>query len=441
MLLGAGPNKNVVMMVTDDQGLQAGCYGDPVIQTPNIDRLADQGTRFNHAYCTTSSCSASRSVILTGLYNHANGQYGHAHSFYNFHTHRWVKSLPLLLRQAGYKTCITGKFHLKPTDIYKFDVFAKASARHPVNMAVAAEKFIRQNHKNPFFVYYCTADPHREVRGFSNKNRPGIKSIEYDPQKIPVPPYLPDRPEIRADLAQYYQAVSRADQGVGRLLKAIEDTGHWDDTLIIFLSDNGLPFPMGKTNLYEPGARLPLVVRSPNQQKRGIATNAMVTWADLTPTILEYAGAQPPQKYQLQGRSFLSILDQTDPPGWDEIYLSHSFHETTMYYPMRVVRQRKYKYILNLVHQLPYPVSEYSVVAPTWQILLKMDNPMLGKRTLHQYYFRSQHELYDLSADPREENNLAQNPKYAHKLKTLQNKLQTWRVKTKDPWLAKHHHQ
>jgi len=441
IVLAVGPQKNVVIMVTDDQGLQVGCYGDPVIKTPNIDRLASEGTRFNYAYCTTSSCSASRSVILTGLYNHYNGQYGHQHKFHNFHTHRWVRSLPRLLRDAGYKIFLTGKYHVQPKENYPFDEYGKADARHTVNMAIAAEQFIRKYEGHPFLILYCPADPHRSNVGFANGPRDGIKSIKYDPAKIPMPPYLPDVPEIRADLAEYYESISRADQGVGRLMQALKNTGHYDDTLILFLSDNGPPYPMAKTNLYEYGARLPLVVRSPDQQKRGVVTNAMVTWADITPTVLEYAGVQPAKRHGVHGRSFLSVLEQENPEGWDEIFLSHTFHEITMYYPMRVLRSGKYKYILNLNHQLPYPVSEYSVVTPPWQYLLNHENIKLGKRTMNDYYLRPRHELYDLDADPLEENNLAENPQYAETLKELQKKLRTWQEKTKDPWLYKYKHE
>ena len=152
-----------------------------------------------------------------------------------------------------------------------------------------------------------------------------------------VPPFLPDNAEVRAEAGRVLPGRLRLDQGIGRLIAILKETGHYDDTLILYLSDNGIPFPAAKTNLYDSGSRLPLVVRSPDQDRRGIATDAMVTWADLAPTILDFADADGPD-YPLHGRSFLGVLDEEHPEGWDEVFASHTFHEITMYYPMRVIR-------------------------------------------------------------------------------------------------------
>jgi len=445
----AGPSRrkqqNVVLIVVDDQGYQAGCYGDAVVQTPNLDRLAAEGTRFTHAFCTSASCSASRSVILTGLYNHANGQFGHQHSFHNFHTHRWVRSLPVLLGEAGYRTCSIGKFHVQPREIYHFETYAnkgiKGGSRNPVGMAENARKFIERDDPRPFFLYFCTSDPHRAGRGFANeRDYPGVKRLTYDPKKIAVPLWLPDYPETRAELAEYYRAISRLDQGLGRLMQALKQTGHWDDTLVVYISDNGPPWPGAKTTLYEPGMRLPLVVRSPGQKKRGVVCHAMVTWADLAPTILDFARAKGP-KYPLHGRSFLSVLEERDPSGWDEIYASHTFHEITMYYPMRVIRTRRYKCILNLAHGLPYPFASDLYASATWQGVLRRRDKMFGKRTVQAYIHRPRHELYDLQADPHEVVNLAEDPGHPKALAELQRKLRAWQKRTKDPWIVKYRYE
>jgi len=441
LMMGANAKKNIVMMVSDDQGFQAGCYGNEIIKTPNMDKLAAEGTRFNYAFCTTSSCSASRSVILSGLYNHANGQYGHQHSYHNFHTHRWVKSLPVLLSQAGYRTARIGKYHVQPAEIYQFDTALKASSRNPVQMANAVQAFIQENdkhYKQPFFVYYCTSDPHRSGRGFANRNYPGVKRIKYDPVKIKVPYWLPDNEEVRKELAEYYESISRLDQGIGRMMEVVKETGHWDDTLIIYLSDNGPPFPGAKTTVYEPGIHLPLLVRSPDQKKKGVVTNAMVTWADLAPTVLDYADVDLPEKYKMHGRSFLPVLDETDPEGWDKIFASHTFHEVTMYYPMRVIRTTRYKYILNLANSLPYPFASDLWESPTWQGVLKRGDKMFGPRTVEAYIHQPRHELYDLKADPHEATNLADNPKYADVLRKLQAELKDWQKNTNDPWFVKY---
>jgi N-sulfoglucosamine sulfohydrolase len=438
-LLGA-KGKNVVLIVADDAGRNLGCYGDRVAKTPHLDALAAEGTRFSHAFCTTASCSASRSVILTGLQNHANGQYGHQHSFHNFNTQSFVRSLPVLLHEAGYRTCAIGKIHVQPEEVYHFDEYPNHSTlghRHTMRMAENAQEFIRQDDR-PFFLYFCPTDPHRAAKGFANEAEyKGISPVKYDPKEIEVPHFLPDQPEVRAELAEYYQALSRMDAGIGRLMQILKSTGKWNDTLVIFLSDNGIPFPGAKTTLYDPGMRLPLIVRSPDQKQKGGETAAMVTWADLVPTILDYTGAKGPS-YPLNGRSFLSTLDERNPAGWDEIFASHTFHEITMYYPMRVVRTRKHKLILNVAHPLPFPFASDLHDSDTWQGVLKRQDKKYGSRTVEAYIHRPQWELYDLEADPQEVVNLAGKPEHKETLDALRAKLKDFQQKTKDPWVVKY---
>lgn len=220
---------NIVLMVADDHGKDAlGCYGNPVIQTPALDSLAATATRFDRAFCTTASCSASRSVILSGLHNHANGHYGHQHAYHHFSAFDAVQSLPVLLEADGYRTARVGKYHLAPESVYHFQEAFKASARSPIEMADACRDFIEA--EGPFFLYFCFSDPHRgggfaeelpfQPDRFGNvpESYPGIREVTYDPTEVMVPPHLTDTPETRAEIAQYYQAISRLDQGVGKLM-------------------------------------------------------------------------------------------------------------------------------------------------------------------------------------------------------------------------------
>src|SRR5205823_5996784 len=165
----------------------------------------------------------------------------------------------------------------------------------------------------------------------------------YDPKDVVVPYHLPDQPEVREDLADYYQSCSRLDLGVGLVLDALKATKNADNTLVLFLSDNGIPFPGAKTTLYDAGVHLPLVVRRPGQ-KAGVVCSAMASWTDVAPTVLDWAGVKKPD--ELPGRSLLPALEQEKPAGWDAVYGSHQFHEVTMYYPMRMVRTLTHKYIL-----------------------------------------------------------------------------------------------
>lgn len=424
---GAAKRPNVILYVVDDQGsTDAGCYGNPVIKTPGLDDLAANGTRFTHAFCTTASCSASRSVILSGLYNHYNGQYGHQHDYHHFETFPHVRSLPSLLAEAGYRTARWGKYHVAPDEVYQFEQVIRGGS--PVQGADNCKPFIAAQSDKPFFLYFCTTEPHRPFR------REG--SDEFDPQDVIVPPYLPDSPECREELAKYYGSVQRADAGLKRLIEILRQTGRWEDTVVIYISDNGIAFPGAKTTLYEPGMRLPCVVRNPFASKTGVVTDAMVNYADMTPTILDLCSATP-KDYAFHGRSFASVLRDPKAKGWDEIYASHTFHEITMYYPMRVVRTRRYKLIWNIAHGLPYPFASDLWASETWQGVVKRGETVYGKRSVDAYLHRPRFELYDLQEDPDEVKNLADDPRHASILGEMKDKLKAFQKRTRDPWILK----
>ncbi len=441
--------KNIVLFVSDDHGCDAGCYGNPVIKTPAMDALAADGTLFIHAFCTTASCSASRSVILSGMHNHANGQYGHQHHYHHFSSFPKVKTLPVMLTEAGYRTARIGKYHVAPEEVYKFETVLKGPTRNGVQMAENCREFLAAEDERPFFLYFCTSDPHRgggrleELPGrpdrFGNttKGYPGVEEVTYTMDEVIVPPFLPDTPACRAELTQYYQSVSRVDQGIARLVKILKETGNWDNTLFVYISDHGIAFPGGKTTTYEPGLHSPCIARNPYMKKRGVKCNALVSWVDLTPTLLDFAGATP-KKPMYHGRSFLSMFDEENPQGWDEVCASHTFHEITLYYPMRVVRGRQYKLIWNIAHGLPYPFASDLWASSTFQDRYQQGpDTLYGKRTIDAYIHRPAFELYDLKADPDEVNNLAADPQYAEVLEKLQGKIKAMQQKTNDPWVHK----
>ena len=465
---------NVILYVLDDWGRDAGCFGNRVIQTPNIDALSAEGTRFEQACCTTASCSASRSVILSGLHNHMNGQYGHQHGEGHFSAFTTVRSLPVLLSGGGYRTARIGKYHVAPEEVFHFDEAFVGNSRNGIEMAENCRPWFAAKDERPFFLYICSSDPHRGLGvvasdplkpdSFGNNGKyPGITPTVYDPKDVIVPPWLPDTPEARAEIAQYYQAVSRADQGIGRLVQVLKETGHYDNTLILLTSDNGMPFPGSKTNLYEPGMHLPLIVRAPAQKQRGGTCQAMVSWVDFTPTILDFCGvkvpdappvtgsgelftgqpkrAAKPQPYLFHGRSWAGLWDEENPAGWDEVYASHTFHEITMYYPMRVIQTRQWKLILNVAWQLPYPFASDLWESATWQSVARTGESHYGGRLVGEYLQRPKYELYDKRADPQEFKNLANDPARKAVLEDLAAKLKTFQTRTRDPWVVKYEHE
>lgn len=454
---------NVVLIVADDHGTDAlGCYGNPVIKTPNLDALARDGIRFTEAFCTTASCSPSRSVILSGLQGHHNGMYGLQHQVHHFQSFDTVKSLPVLLSEAGYRTGRVGKFHLAPEAVFKFETVLSGGAandpesigRSPVEMAAAVRDFLDATDTRPFFLYFATDDPHRAnavlpngrptFATYPNPNRfgnrvqgyPGITPVVYSPEEVIVPPFLPDTPECRSELAEYYQSVSRLDQGVGQLIENLKATGKYDNTLIIYISDNGPAFPGAKTTLYDPGIRLPCIIRSPRQPKRGIVQDAMISWVDLAPTILDFVRASPP-KEGFDGRSFRPALEGGKLKGWDEVYASHNLHEITMYYPMRMVRTRRYKLIWNIANGLTFPSALDLIESPTWISAEKSGTGKYGRRLITDFLHRPRFELYDLQHDPDEVNNLADDPASQSVKDELIARIKAFESRTRDPWINK----
>lgn len=464
---------NIVLIVADDHGTNdLGCYGNAAVKTPNLDYLASEGIRFTKAHCTSASCSASRSVILTGLYNHANGHFGHQHHYHHFSAFDHVYSLPVYLEKlAGYHTGRIGKYHLAPEKVFHFQDVMHANQRNPVAMADSCVSFIQENKKHPFFLYFCTSDPHRaqpvndqplapDSFGNIKGGHVGVEESYFTTEDVIVPPYLPESGACREELAQYYQSVARVDYGVGKLFTHLKDAGVWDNTVIIYISDNGIAFAGAKTTMYQPGINLPCLIKNAGGANAGEISDAMINWADLTPTILDLAGVLPEANAlmkervddpemnwnntaneTLQGRSFKSVLENVHAAGWDETYASHTFHEITMYYPMKSVITRKFKLIWNIAWQLPYPHASDLWASSTWQVALKNGTGMYAGRSIADFTHRSEFELYDLEKDPFETRNLAGNAAYASELEALKDKIHDFQERTNDPWILKWQHE
>jgi N-sulfoglucosamine sulfohydrolase len=474
----AAPKPNIVLFVTDDQSPIAGCYGSPLIQTPHLDQLAKEGTRFTHAYATTASCSSSRSVILTGLHNHANGQYGLLHDFHKFETFAACAalSLPLQMKSCGYRTAHIGKLHVAPESVYGFERYLPSKSPHRTPDWVGECKpLFAEESERPFFLCFWTTDPHRsgekvesapeelKPNRFGNpaagQSYPGIEEVVYDPATLPVPDFLPDTIECRRELAQYYQSVTRTDKALGALVAALKEAGQYDSTMIVFTSDHGMAFPGAKTTVYDAGLQVPFVVKMPGVNG-GVVSDAMISHLDLTPTLLDVAGGYDAEKRaprkllpvaklgrgenpgpkfdHYHGRSWLGLLGKEHGEGWDTIGASHTFHQIQMYYPMRAIRDRQFKLIWNIAAPLPYPSATDLWTGSTWQAQFKkgMDAPY-GKRTVGSYIHRPAFELYDLKADPAESKNLASDPAFGAQLASMKERLKAAQKETGDPWIQK----
>lgn len=450
----APPPRNILLIITDNQNwFDLGCCGNKIIQTPHMDQLAAEGVRFRQAFATVASCSASRAVIFTGVLTHRNGQYAHTPGEHNQRLRPDIPTVFERLKGLGYRTALIGKQHIAPLDRYPFDfstaqtpgdATAYAVATKDVNgLARACDEFIRTSKERPFFLALALGDPH--PNGIDGMNgvawgaepSPDYTPIKYDPATIEVPPFLPDAPMVREQLAGYYQQVSRADYGVGLAIAALKEHGCYDDTLILFISDHGTSEPGAMGTQYEPGLRTPFIVRKPGGPA-GLVHEALVAFTDITPTLLDWAGVKDPSK-GTHGRSLLPILDKPDVADWDEVLLSHVAHEIYSYYPMRTLRQRRYKLIWNLTWKAEYPVPVDTFNRRLWRNIVETKATHIGPRTVEAYLNRPKFELYDLETDPWELNNLATDPAQAQRLKTMTARLLQRLRETEDPWLKKYH--
>lgn len=440
---------NIILMVADDHGRESlGCYGNTKVKTPHLDPLASDGIRLLNSFCTTSSCAASRSTILTGLHNHATGAYGHVHGQHHFSCFDKIKTLPQYLKSGGYRTGRVGKKHFAPESLFPFDWggdMIDEFGRNDVLMSDSCRDFIKK--KDPFFLYWCSHNPHRQdtlkdhplrPNNFGNPILPfdGDEEQVFSAKDVMVPYFLNDTPESREELAQYYQSIARLDRGIGRLINILKGENKYDDTVIIYISDNGPAFPHAKTNLYDPGMNLPGIIHSPLHKNKGATCDGLISWVDITPTILDFAEIKTTTP--MHGKSFKGILDEISPKTWREkIFASHTFHEITNYYPMRVLRTKTYKFIYNIAWKLDYSFASDLYASSTWQSLLKANSLTLGERMVDKYIHRPKFELYDLVKDPHEINNIANEPSNKSILNEFIEDIKKFQKETNDPWFHK----
>eukprot|EP01083_Nonionella_stella_P023899 66109_1 len=474
--------QNVLIIYCDDSGMEISPYKEWLngndIKTPNIQRLADHSMVFNFGYTSVSSCSPSRSALLTGMPVHQNGMYGLHQGIHHFNSFDVNDMYPLsigrILKDNGYYTGIIGKYHVGPMSVYYFDYMITESNGYNLDqvgrnitlmneyMTTFFDKQLPKNSK--FLLYMAFHDTHRGCGGdkgpFCNFWGNGTESmgtipdwtpITYDPVTINLPYWMPDTKAARQDYVDYMQAYSRLDQGVGLFLNQLEERGYLNDTMIIFSSDNGEPMPSSKTNLYEEGQIEPYMISIPQywrdstKQNGPLYSDYLVSTIDAMPTVLDWCGIEYPSyslnghKVELSGVSLLEMVQNKDVDGGSErnVFGSHILHEVTMYYPMRSVRNAQYRLIHNLNYQAPYHIAQDIYHSPTWHQLLQDvegGQPTHWFKNLSAYYFRAEWELYDINNDKEQMKNLAFDSEYQNIFNELERNLSSWLKQTNDPW-------
>lgn len=462
-------HRNVLVIFADDGGFMQTAYNNTVCDTPSLDALAARSVVFNRGYTGVSSCSPSRSVILSGLPQHQNGMYGLQHSVHHFQSFSGVRSLPRILSNNGIFTGIVGKYHVAPREVYTFDYMkigdVNQVGRNITYMKGFVREFLQQaNQKDkPFFLYIAFHDPHRaggNYGPFMNKwgdgqaghgRIPDWNPIQYRPEDVIVPYFLPDTPATRGDIAAMYTSFNRMDQGIGLFMKELETSGHLDDTLVLWTSDNGIPFPGAKTNLYEPGMGEPMMISSPDHKEHwGKHTNGLASITDFVPTILDWFKVKYPkytlngEAVTLSGRSLLPLAAKpSETQAFPHVFSSHDLHEVTMAYPMRVMRNDRFRLIHNINNRAPFPLATDLYDNPTFLDILNRTRTGQAThwfKTLQQYYYRDEWELYDVTSDPKELKNLATDPDHHQVLTEMKSTLQDWLVATNDPWRCMPHY-
>lgn len=402
---------NVILWTCHDMGTACNPYGDRNVPTPNLQRLADQGVTFTNNFCTTPLCSPSRGAIQTGRYPHVNGLIGLVNQGWDLPTEE--QCLVQMLAGAGYQTHMVGFQHIRAeVESLGFDhLHQQTDAR--IAGAITAD-LLQQSASRPVYLEVNTSQAHRRWTADDGS---------VDPALLDIPPYWPDDPLVREDMAGLYRHVLAIDEAIGTVLDAIDASGRGEETLFIFTVDHGVAFPRCKSTLYDSGLRTALMIRYDGVAPAGRRVDSLISNVDLCPTVLELTGVERPRN--LDGRSFRkSLTGETEAPHRQWIHAEKSWHDD--YDPMRCVRTERWKYIRNLV---PGPKLTLAADMTPYRCLTAraMNNGYLAPR--------ADEELYDLHEDPHELRNRIEDESLATTVRDLRGILDDWMESTGDPFV------
>lgn len=433
---------NILFCIADDASYaNFAANGDPVVRTPTFDRLCREGVRFTHSFCSSPSCTPSRAAILTGRPFFQLEESGNLWS-----TLRKDKFpvFPDLLEAQGYAVGLTRK-GWGPGDFRVGGFNRNPAGPSFKNFTEFREKV---NPGQPWCFWFGSLDPHRPY------DRDSGAKAGIDPAKVRVPAWLPDEPIVRGDIADYLAEIERFDRDVGEIITQLEARGELDNTIVVMTSDNGMPFPRAKANLYDGGTRMPLAIRWPSKVPGNRVIDDFVSHIDLAPTFLEATGTPVPKG--LVGRSLLPMLisgkSEKIDLSRDRVFVGRERHANArpddLGYPSRAIRTSEFLYILNLapdrwpagnpteVERAPQgPYSDIDAGPGKSWMIENADSAKVSSLWPLSFEKRPAEELYDLATDPDQLANVADRPEYAKAKAKLKDSLQTWRQATSDPQL------
>jgi N-sulfoglucosamine sulfohydrolase len=404
---------NILYMHSHDTGRYVQPYGEQV-PMPNVQGLADQGVLFRQAFCAAPTCSASRACLLTGQYGQSNGMLGLAHRGWSLRDYR--HHIVNVLREVGYTSTLIGEQHIsKEPEVIGYDEVMKIPTTRVETVAPLAMEVLRRPRERPLFVSVGFFETHREFLG------PGsLRDVHYSKP----PNNLPDTPEVRADMAAFKASARSLDHGVGMVLNQLDASGLSENTLIIFTTDHGMPFPGAKATLFDRGLGVNLILRGPPPFDGGRVIDGLVSHIDVYPTVCEYLGIERPPF--LQGVSLLPLLRGEVPEAREEIFAGSTWHAA--YEPQRAVRTARHKYIRRWGERRT-PVLANTDDGPSKELWIANG---WAEREIPK------EQLYDLVFDPNEAHNLIEDPGYATVADDLRGRLERWMRETDDPLLAGH---
>lgn len=432
---------NIILIIADDMEWDdAGCYGHPIVRTPNLNRLAADGILFDNAFVTSSSCSPSRASIITGKYPHNTGA-EELHWPVPKNQTTFVEEL----RNSGYWAGAAGKWHLGESLKGHFDKVMEVDTsgfQLPSGKEGLSGEF-KQTYEGdarsgcsdwvpllnsrpkdkPFFLWLAALDPHRPYDKNAIPN-------PHDPGNVLISPYHPDLPSVREDYALYYDEITRLDFFVGKVMTELKTQGIEENTFILFISDNGKPFPRDKTTLYDSGIKSPWLIKWPKEIKSGLRCNSLVSAIDIAPSFLELAGVTPQRHYS--GKSMLPLLKDPKNQIRDYIFAEKNWHDYEDH--SRAVRDKRYKLIVNSYVDLPNTPPADAVRSPIFQSMLKLYKSGDLDQSKQQIFLnpRPGIELYDTQRDPHELVNIAGQVKTMDIQKRLSMALNNWIAETGD---------
>lgn len=432
----ASPSKpNIIVFVGDDLGvLFTGCYGNTAVHTPHLDALAKEGLKLTRAFAASPTCSPSRAAMWTGLYPQRNGTMG------NHTTCRAdIASLPKVLKPLGYRVVLADKGDVRPPEVFDWETLPATLPKKPEAPRFYRAEGLDTNAVDAFLATHVREHGDQPLCLLIGDNAPHVtweKNRDFDPATLPLPPIMADTPVTREALANYFQDIASMDAHLGAVLASVKKHGLEADTVFLFTSDQGAEFPRSKWTCYDAGLRVPLVARWPGRIAPG-ENGALVSLVDVTPTLVEIAGGTAPAG--LDGRSFKGVLLGETQKHRDYIFASHTGDGDMNVYPIRAVRDERYKLILNLNPEREWTThftkvkldppfeNTHKEVWDTWTEKAQSDETTA--KLVQSLRFHPKEELYDTENDPWEMTNVIEKPEMKETLERLREELRKERLR------------